>query len=352
MKTPYKYALIGGIVALVLISFLVEIKSILLPFVLAFVLAYLLNPLVNRLSGKIGRSIASAIIVGLALLFFILIVLLLIPIAQAQITDFIGKIPLMADKMWSYIQKMIVWGRPHMNHQQLYQLSDSATQAAVGILNGLGAGLNHVISGGLAIVNLLALLFISPIVLFYVLKDLPKMKEKSKEALPERFRPTFKEFLSDLNKTLSGFLRGQASVCVCLAIYYGLTLGLTGINLGAIVGILTGILSFIPYVGFFTGLVISSLLALAGGATLGQWGALASIFLIGNILEGYILTPRLVGKRVGLHPLWILFAVLAGGCLAGFLGVLVAVPVAAIIGVVLRWLNKFYQSTSFYKGDK
>ncbi|MGN0919365.1 MAG: AI-2E family transporter [Alphaproteobacteria bacterium] len=352
MKTPYKYYLLGGLIALMLISFLVEIKSILLPFVLAFVLAYLLNPFVSRLSEKIGRSVASGIVVGLALLFFILIVLLLIPLAQAQITDFIGKVPLMADKMWGYIQKMIVWGRPQMTPQQLYQFSDSATQAAVGVLNGLGAGLNHVISGGLAIVNLLALLFISPIVLFYILKDLPQMKEKSKDLLPERFRPNFKEFLTDLNRTLSGFLRGQASVCICLAIYYGITLGLSGINLGLLVGILTGILSFIPYVGFFTGLVISALLALAGGATWGQWGTLGLIFLIGNILEGYILTPRLVGKRVGLHPLWILFAVLAGGCLAGFLGVLVAVPVAAVIGVALRWLNKLYHATSFYKGNK
>ena len=178
------------------------------------------------------------------------------------------------------------------------------------------------------------------------------MKEKSKNLVPERFRPTFKEFLNDLNKTLSGFLRGQASVCICLAMYYGIALGLTGINLGAIVGILTGILSFIPYVGFITGLAISAILALAGGASLTQWGFLCAIFLIGNVLEGYILTPRLVGKRVGLHPLWILFAILAGGCLAGFLGVLVAVPVAAVIGVVLRWLNKLYQSSSFYKGGK
>ena len=178
------------------------------------------------------------------------------------------------------------------------------------------------------------------------------MKEKSKELVPARFRPTLKDFLHDLNKTLSGFLRGQASVCICLALYYGIALGITGINLGAIVGILTGILSFIPYVGFFTGLVISALLALAGGASLGQWGALGAIFLFGNILEGYILTPRLVGKRVGLHPLWILFAVLAGGCFAGFLGVLVAVPVAAVIGVIARWLNKLYQASFFYKGGK
>ncbi|MBR6231977.1 MAG: AI-2E family transporter [Alphaproteobacteria bacterium] len=352
MKLHLKYSIAAIVIGLLLALFLVEIKGILLPFVLAFVLAYLLNPVVGKLEGKIGRPFSSGIVVALALFLFILFILLLIPLAQAQITDFIGRVPLMAEKIWGYLKKLIVWGRPQISYQKLYQLSDSTTQTAVGILNGLGAGLNHIISGGLVIVNILALSLITPIVLFYVLKDLPQMKEKSKNLVPERFHPTFKEFLSDLNKTLSGFLRGQASVCICLAIYYGIALAFTGINLGAIVGILTGILSFIPYVGFFTGLAISALLALAGGASLTQWGALCAIFLIGNVLEGYVLTPRLVGKKVGLHPLWILFAVLAGGCLCGFLGVLVAVPVAAMIGVVLRWLNKLYQASSFYKGGK
>ena len=176
------------------------------------------------------------------------------------------------------------------------------------------------------------------------------MKEKSKEVVPERFRPTFKEFLTDLNKTLSGFLRGQASVCICLAIYYGVALGVTGINLGAIVGILTGILSFIPYVGFFTGLAISALLALAGGATLGQWGALGAIFLVGNILEGYILTPKLVGDKVGLHPVWVIFALFAGSYLFGFLGLLIAVPVFAVLGVVVRTAIDFYKDSIYYKG--
>ena len=352
MKTIHKYSLISGIIILLCLVFLIEIKSILFPFVLAFILAYLLNPLVNKLETKIGRPISAGLVVTLTVITFIAILLLLIPLAQAQISDFIARVPLMGAKIWEYLRKLLILGKLHMSHQQLYQLSDFTTQTAISVLNGLGAGLNYAISGGVAIFNLLAFLFITPIVLLYVLKDLPKMNKKSKEMIPERFQENVKEFLTDLNKTLSGFLRGQASVCLCLAIYYGVALGLTGINLGAIVGILTGVLSFIPYVGFFTGLVISVLLALAGGASLGQWGALGLIFLIGNILEGYILTPRLVGKRIGLHPLWILFAVLAGGCLAGFLGVLIAVPVAAVIGVTLRWLNRLYQTSHFYKGDK
>ena len=196
MKLHLKYSIVAAVIGLLLALFLVEIKGILLPFVLAFVLAYLLNPIVNKLERKISRPFSAGMVVALALFLFILVVLLLIPLAQAQISDFIGRVPLMAEKIWGYLKKLIVWGRPQISYQQLYQLSDSTTQTAVGVLNGLGAGLNHIISGGLVVVNLLALLLVSPIVLFYVLKDLPQMKEKSKNLVPERFRPTFKEFLS------------------------------------------------------------------------------------------------------------------------------------------------------------
>ena len=350
MKTPYKYILILGILLFLCLAFLVSVRGILLPFILAFVLAYLLNPLVEKMSKIMGRSLASGLIVGVVLFVFVSFLLLLLPLAQAQISDFASRVPLMTEKVWTYIKRLILLGNPKMSYQQLYQISGNINQISEGMLNSIGTGLDHLISGGLAVIQVLALLFISPIVLFYVLKDLPQMKKE--KMIPEHFRPSVREFLSDLNKTLSGFLRGQASVCMILAFYYGIALELLGINLGIIVGILTGILSFIPYVGFFTGLVISILLALAGGATMTQWILLGGIFLIGNILEGYVLTPYLVGKRVGLHPLWILFSVLAGGCLAGFLGVLLAVPVAAVIGVTLRWLNKLYQASSFYKGEK
>ncbi len=342
--------LIGG--AVVMLYFLNAIQGILLPFVLAFVLAYLLNPAVSWLGQRIGRTLASALAVVFVLILCVLLSFLLLPILQTQISSFIGRVPLMADQLAGYLKKFVLWSRPEMSYQQIYHLSEATTQTTISLLKALGVGLNQVVSGSLAVVNVLALLFISPIILFYVLKDLPQMKKKSQDALPRSYRHQIQSLAQELDKTLAGFLRGQSSVCLLLALYYATALTLIGLDLGVVIGLTTGILSFIPYVGFLIGLVMSLILALvqSSGWSLILW--VLGVFIVGNILEGYILTPNLVGRRVGLHPVWILFALLSGGAMFGFLGVLVAVPVAAVIGVLVRHLYTLYQDSRFYKGEK
>ena len=343
--------IIPVVCVLILLWFLNAIQGILLPFALAFVLAYLLNPLVSWLGKRIGRTLAAALAVVFVLIMCILLSFLLLPILQTQISLFIGRVPLMADQLVGYLKKFVLWSRPEMSYQQIYHLSEATTQTTISILKALGVGLNHVVSGGLAVVNILALLFISPIILFYILKDLPKMKKKTQEALPRAYRGQIQSLAQELDKTLAGFLRGQSSVCVLLALYYATALTLIGLDLGVVIGLTTGILSFIPYVGFLIGLVISLILALvqSTGWSLILW--VLGVFIVGNILEGYVLTPNLVGRKVGLHPVWILFALLAGGAMFGFLGVLVAVPVAAVIGVLVRHLYALYQNSRFYKGE-
>lgn len=341
-----------SILVVLLLCFLNAIQSILLPFVLAFVLAYLMNPAVSWMGKKIGRSLSAGIMISLLLVVCVLLVFLLIPVLQSQISNFIGRVPLMADNFVGYLKKLILWAKPEISYQQIYRLSEVTTQTMISVLKTLGVGLNQVVSGGLAIVNVLALLFISPIILFYILRDLPKMKKKCQEALPQAHREQIQSFAKELDKTLAGFLRGQACVCLLLGLFYGVALSLVGLDLGAVIGLASGILSFIPYVGFLVGLVVSVILAFVQtmGWSLVLW--VLAIFIVGNVLEGYILTPNLVGRRVGLHPVWILFALLAGGALFGFLGVLVAVPMAAVIGVVIRHLYAFYKTTRFYQGEK
>ena len=165
-------------------------------------------------------------------------------------------------------------------------------------------------------------------------------------------RTAVENLMKEINTTLSGFIRGQASVCLILALYYATALSVLGLEMGALVGILTGMLIFIPYIGYGIGLLLSILLGLLQGLTMGQWIGLGCVFLVGQIAEGYFLTPYLVGKRVGLHPVWVIFVLLAGGMVAGFLGVLLAVPFAAVLGVVIRHLIKWYQASDFYKGTK
>ena len=172
------------------------------------------------------------------------------------------------------------------------------------------------------------------------------------ELMPRGKEKQIKSVWAEIDEKLSGFIRGQLLVCLFLGIFYGIGLSAVGLDFGIIIGLLTGIMSFIPYFGFGTGLIVSVLLGLMQGFSWGQWGGIAGVFIVGQVLESYILTPYLVGNRVGLSPVGVIFALLVGGTLAGFLGILVAVPVAAVLCVLMRHLLGWYQQTPFYKGKK
>ncbi len=329
-----------------------QISGILLPFVLAFILAYALNPISNKMEKKMPRGIASGILVVSVLLITVLLVLIVAPILQSQIMDFTLHIPKLVNLVWDKLKNILTYGRENMTEQQLYQLSDSVSGTVLNIFQGLGSALMQVISGGMAVFSLVSLLLITPVVLFYLTRDWPYVSQNVKELIPMKNRTAAENLMKEINTTLAGFIRGQASVCLILAIYYATALSLVGLEMGALVGILTGIMIFIPYIGYGIGLVLSILLGLLQGLSMTQWLCLGGVFLAGQIAEGYFLTPYLVGKRVGLHPVWIIFVLLAGGMIAGFLGVLLAVPFAAVLGVIIRHLISWYQRTSFYKGEK
>lgn len=341
------------LIVLILLGVVIyQISGILLPFVLAFLLAYALNPVVDKLSHKMSRSLITGTVVVGVIILAVSLVLILLPILQAQVMDFVLKIPKLTNLIWDKVKNILTYGRQNMTEQQLYQLSDSVSGVALNILQGIGGALNKVISGGVAVFSLLSLLLITPVVLFYLLRDWTTVSHNIKEMIPMTKREMAESLMKDINTTLSGFIRGQASVCLILAVYYSLALSLIGLDMGALVGITTGVLIFIPYIGYGIGLILSILLGLLQGLNMTQWLCLGGVFLIGQVVEGYFLTPYLVGKRVGLHPVWIIFALLAGGMLAGFLGVLIAVPVAAVLGVLVRRLSKWYKTTNFYKGLK
>jgi len=343
------WLMVGLIVFCVLLH---QISGILLPFVLAFILAYALDPVVDKLSQKMNRSVVSGMVVVGVIVAAISLVLILVPILQAQIMDFIVNIPKLTHLIWDKLKDVLTYGRQNMTEQQLYQLSDSVSGVALNVLQGIGGALNRVISGSVAVFSLISLLLITPVVLFYLLRDWPVVAKTMEEMIPMKKRQATKTVMQEINTTLAGFIRGQASVCFILAIYYALSLSLIGLNMGALIGVTTGMLIFIPYIGYGLGLILSVLIGLMQGLSMTQWIWLTVVFLVGQIVEGYFLTPNLVGKRVGLHPVWIIFALLAGGILAGPLGILVAVPVAAVIGVLVRRFLKWYKTTEFYKGSK
>lgn len=338
---------------LVLAWFLSAIQAILLPFILAVVLAYILHPLVVKLESRhLNTNLATTTVVSGFCLFVIALFLIIVPILQSQVLDFIRQIPKFSEHVWEFIKRMITLTKENIPQPQLADISDAVSGYVMNILTAIGAGLTQVLTGGVALFNILALILITPVVLFYILRDWKGIQMQVKNLIPKKQEEKVLSLWHDINQTLSGFIRGQSLVCLLLALFYGTALSLTGLQFGMLVGILAGILSFIPYFGFGTGLILSIFLALMQGFTWGQWTALAVIFIAGQILEGYILTPKLVGNRVGLHPVWIIFALLAGGALAGFIGILIAVPVAAVFGVLIRRFVRWYYQTDFYKGSR
>jgi predicted PurR-regulated permease PerM len=216
----------------------------------------------------------------------------------------------------------------------------------LGVLSSLG-------SQGLALVGLISLIFITPVVAFYMLLDWDRMVARVDELLPREHAETIRGLAREINEVLAGFLRGQGLVCLFLGVFYAAGLSLVGLKFGLIVGIVTGVLSFIPYLGTVTGFVASVALAcFQFWPDYAHIGLVIGIFILGQFIEGNFLQPKLVGNKVRLHPVWVMFAILAFGSLFGFAGALIALPVAAAIGVVARFGIARYEHSRLYWGDK
>ncbi len=341
------------LIVAVLAVFVVSVQSILLPFVLAFVLAYFLQPAVDKLQcRKISRTLATSVVVVFFCWAVVMLFLILVPLLQAQIMTLMVKVPALAQMVWDSVRDVIVYAQENIAQERLEQLSGSVSQMVVNVFNSIGSGLLKMLSGGAVVFNVISLLLITPVVLFYVLRDWKGVEEKMTALIPDKQKKRVLGVMDEINRILSGFIRGQATVCLALGVFYALGLSLAGLDFGLLVGFLSGVLSFVPYFGFLTGVILSVLLGLVQHGGWSLWIGLLIVFSLGQLLESYVLTPKLVGDKVGLHPVWVIFALLAGGVLLGFLGVLIAVPVAAVIGVFVRHIVEWYQNTSVYKGTK
>lgn len=338
-------ALLLFIVALWLLS------GVLLPFVAGMAVAYFLDPLADRLErAGLNRTAATTIITMAFVVLLVLVSVLLVPVLQGQVGSFVVRIP-------GYVERLAERAQPLLDEVQAY-LSPADVErlrAAVGEFAGTAIGwvgglLKQVLASGVAIFNLLSLLFITPVVTFYLLRDWDRMVAKVDSWLPRRHAPVIRAQLAEIDRTLAGFLRGQASVCLALAGLYGVGLTLVGLEVGLVLGIAAGLVSFIPYVGSIAGFAFGVLLALAQSHEWALPAMVAGVFLVGQVIEGNFLTPKLVGDRVGLHPVWIIFALLAGGSLFGFVGILLAVPLAAVIGVLVRFALARYLESPLYGG--
>ena len=328
------------------------LRSVLLPFVAGIILGYLFDPWVSFLEKKkINRTLATFLVMLTATLIFIPIVAILLNILDEQLLRFIKTLPAYINSLIQKINPFMIELQTRFPHLNLEETNDSLRENLTENIKYIGIFLKKIISKGFAFFNLLSLLLITPVVTFYMLRDWDRFVAKVDSLLPRKSKKNIRNQAKEIDRTLAGFIRGQLSVCLLLGTYYGIGLYLVGLDLGIIIGFLSGLLSFIPYIGSITGFILSILLATAQFGDVLHVVLVIAVFLVGQFLEGNFLTPKLVGDSVGLHPVWIMFALLAGGVLLGFLGLLIAVPTAAIIGVLIRHAIENYKHSNLYLED-
>lgn len=336
-----------GIAALVFLLLLWFLGNVLLPFIVGGAIAYFLDPIADRLERLgLSRVAATTVISLVALLLVVLLVLAVIPTLVNQLTALVNAAPDIAKRLQGFLLERF----PELA-DSTSTIRQTLSELGTAIQSRGGELVQGVLNSALGVISVVVFIVVVPVVAFYLLLDWDNMVERIDSMLPLDHAPTIRRLAREIDAVLAGFVRGQVSVCLTLGTFYAVALMAAGLQFGLIVGAIAGAITFIPYVGSLVGGILAVGLALF--QFWGDWvqiGLIAAIFAAGQFIEGNVLTPRMVGKSVGLHPVWLLFALSAFGTVFGFVGMLIAVPVAASIGVLTRFGIEQYRSSLLYKG--
>ena len=333
--------------------FIFLIRGILLPFVLGALIAYFLDPAADKLEKyKFSRTLATSTII---LSFFIIIgllSLLIIPTIASQLSGLMNDLPTYFINLETkYEEQLFSWigTLPPSYVESIKNAASGFSGSMVKLASGMAGGL---FQSGMVIINILSLILITPVVAFYLLRDWDIVTLKFYSLLPRKHEKTIREQLSLIDETLAGFIRGQINVCLLLSVLYAIGLTIVGLKFGILIGLVSGLLVILPYVGQVFGAIMALTVAFFQFGTLDGMIPVLVVFIVVQLLEGNLITPKLVGEKVGLHPTWIIFGLLAGASLFGFVGVLIAVPVTAIIGVLIRFSLSRYLASNYYTDDE
>lgn len=346
---PWRLVALGLAPLVVLCLALILLADILLPFLVGMAAAYLLDPLADRLERLgLGRTAATAVItVG----FFLVIVgflLILLPPLLRQATDLANQLPVfletLRDRLLPHVEGLVAQVDPAAE-VSAKGLIERYSGQAIGVV---AATAGTLLQSGVAVVNVVALLFVTPVVTFYLLRDWDRLVAQVFDLIPPDLLPGVSRVASGVDEVLAGFIRGQGLLCLFLAVFYSIGLWLVDLRYGLIIGLLSGFFSFIPFIGMAIGLAVGLAVATFQFQNFGMVLLVAAIFGLGQFIEGNILGPRLVGTRIHLHPVWMIFAALAGTALFGLLGTFLAVPVAGAIGVCLRLGAERYRASRLF----
>jgi predicted PurR-regulated permease PerM len=324
----------------------------LLPFIAGMALAYFLDPVADFLERRgMSRLVATSTILISFVLVFMLALLLVVPIMVRQSIDLLNNLPQWIERLQAVVRSFDLSFLERFWGQEKSVLQDNAGELVKQGASWLGTVMAGLWQSGQAIISIASLLVITPVVAFYLLYDWDNMVDKLDNLLPRDHRETVHQLVAEIDAAVAGFVRGQGTLCLILGLFYATALTLVGLNFGLVIGLLAGMISFIPFVGSIVGFTLS-----VGVALVQFWpdwipiAMVAGIFFLGQFLEGNILQPKLVGSRVRLHPVWVMFALLVFGALFGFTGLLIAVPAAAVIGVIVRFAISRYKESELYHG--
>lgn len=336
---------------LILGLFIYATRAILLPFVAGFAVAYLLDPVADKFEDwHFPRWLATTCVLAIFFVFALAILIAAFPVLQAQLAGFISNFPGYLETLKPMVDDLIQRFGNIFGTTIETSTESLLEEAAQNIMSGAGTILASAITQGAALFNLVTLFVISPVVAFFLLRDWDRIVETIDGWLPAKQGPAIRQVMRDIDRALAGFVRGQTVVVLIMAAIYSTGWGIVGLNYALVVDILAGLGSYVPFVGALFAAVIAMLLAV------GQFGMdfimlaqVFAVFVVAQLLEGTVFTPRLIGGHVGLHPVWVLFAIFAGGEVMGFVGILIALPAAAAIGVLVRFGIVRYLESDLHK---
>lgn len=352
-----RFSLIATIAIAAFIFTLYLLKAVTIPILIAVILAYLLDPLIDKLETyKIGRSPAIILLTLITVFILLIAALILLPAIEGEIKTAINKLPAYVEVFQSealprieQIISKVLPGKSISLSSMIAEGESALRKAPVDIWKSLLSGMTSTIKSTLSLIISIIGAMIIPLYLYYILKDFDSFKEKIISIIPPRNRANVLEKAGETDEVLSAFIRGQMMVCLILAILYAIGLAVIGIDLAIVIGFLSGALFIIPYLGTVIGLLLASTAAYLQFHDLNHLLYVASLYGAVQILEGFIITPKIVGEKVGLHPLAVILAVIIGGELFGFLGILLAVPAAAVLKIFASSAEEQYRQSKFFK---
>ena len=347
MNDSQKWLLLAGLAGIGVLIYL--LAPVLTPFLTAALLAYLGDPLADRLERKMPRTAAVALVFAVFLALLALLPLLLLPAIEQQFATLARGLPRYLEWLQTglapWLQQTFGVDTAWLDWTSLLEAAKTHWQQMGGVATQVMGAISQ---SGLALLAWLANLVLIPVVTFYLLRDWDVLMARIHELLPRRFEPTVVKLARESDEVLGAFLRGQLLVMVTLGFVYSVGLWLVGLDLALLIGLIAGLVSFVPYLGFILGIVLAGAASMMQFHDLAHLLPIAAVFGVGQALEGMLLTPWLVGDKIGLHPVAVIFAVMAGGQLFGFVGVLLALPTAAVVMVLLRHLHDRYRISALY----